>query len=32
MMADGRLARPEKFAHVRGELGLEPDPDAEATE
>jgi hypothetical protein len=24
MMADGRLANPEKFAHVRRELGLEP--------
>jgi hypothetical protein len=24
MMADGRLANPEKFAHVRHELGLEP--------
>lgn len=32
MMADGRLANPEKFAHVRRELGLEPDPDATPAE
>jgi hypothetical protein len=29
MMADGRLANPEKFAHVRRELGLAPGLDAE---
>jgi hypothetical protein len=32
MMANGRLASSEKFAHVRRELGLEPDPDATAAE
>jgi hypothetical protein len=32
MMADGRLANPEKFAHVRRELGLEPDSGEEAAE
>jgi hypothetical protein len=32
MMADGRLANSEKFAHVRRELGLEADPGAEAAE
>jgi hypothetical protein len=32
MMADARLANPEKFAHVRRELGLEPGFDVEAAE
>jgi len=32
MMADGRLANSEKFAHVRRELGLDPGLDAEAAE
>jgi hypothetical protein len=32
MMADRRLADPVKFAHVRKELGLDPEPDAEAAE
>jgi 2-hydroxychromene-2-carboxylate isomerase len=27
MMRDGRLADPEKFAHIRQELGIDPDPD-----
>ena len=26
MMADARLANPGKFAHVRQELGIDPDP------
>jgi len=26
MMADGRLANPKTFAHVRRELGIDPDP------
>ena len=26
MMADARLANPAKFAHVRQELGIDPDP------
>jgi len=32
MMADGRLANPETFAHLRHELGIEPDLDPEAAE
>jgi hypothetical protein len=32
MMADRRLANPEKFAHVRRELGLEPNLDATPAE
>ena len=32
MMADGRLASPEKFAHVRRELGLASGQDTEAAE
>jgi len=27
MMSDGRLANPKTFAHVRRELGIDPDPD-----
>ena len=27
MMADARLANPAKFAHVRQELGIDPDPE-----
>ncbi len=27
MMADGRLANPAKFAHIRQELGIDPAPD-----
>ena len=27
MMADTRLANPAKFAHVRQELGIDPDPE-----
>ena len=30
MMADGRLADPKKFAHVRQELGIDPSPEANA--
>ena len=30
MMADGRLADPKKFAHVRQELGIDPRPDLAA--
>jgi hypothetical protein len=30
MMADGRLADPKKFAHVRQELGIDPSPEADA--
>ena len=30
MMADGRLANPQKFAHVRQELGIDPMPTMEA--
>lgn len=32
MMADGRLADPVKFAHVRRELGIESAPESEAAE
>jgi hypothetical protein len=32
MMADKRLADPEKFAHVRQELGIDPDFRAKAAE
>ena len=28
MMADPRLANPQKFAHIRQELGIDPIPDA----
>ena len=30
MIADGRLADPKKFAHVRQELGIDPSPEANA--
>jgi hypothetical protein len=30
MIADGRLADPKKFAHVRQELGIDPSPEASA--
>jgi hypothetical protein len=30
MMADGRLADPKKFAHIRQELGIDPSPEANA--
>ena len=30
MMADGRLAHPGKFAHVRQELGIDPAPESSA--
>jgi hypothetical protein len=30
MMADGRLANPQKFAHVRQELGIDPVPTMES--
>lgn len=29
MMADRRLADPQRFAHVRRELGIDPDPEAD---
>jgi len=29
MMSDGRLADPEKFAHIRQELGIDPPPETE---
>jgi len=32
MMADGRLADPKKFAHVRRELGIDPDPETAAAD
>lgn len=32
MMADRRLANPTKFAHVRRELGIDPDCQSEAAE
>ena len=32
MMADSRLANPEKFAHVRQELGIDPVPEGRAAE
>ena len=32
MMADPRLANPQKFAHIRRELGLDRDHGAEAAE
>jgi hypothetical protein len=32
MMADPRLANPQKFAHIRRELGLDPDFGAKAAE
>jgi hypothetical protein len=32
MMADPRLANPQKFAHVRRELGIDPGHGAEAAE
>jgi hypothetical protein len=31
-MADGRLADPKKFAHVRRELGIDPDPETAAAD
>jgi 2-hydroxychromene-2-carboxylate isomerase len=30
MMMDRRLADPKKFAHVRQELGIDPEPDGDA--
>jgi hypothetical protein len=30
MMSDRRLADPKKFAHVRQELGIDPEPETEA--
>ena len=32
MMADRRLANPAKFAHVRRELGIDPDPEYKVAE
>lgn len=32
MMADGRLASPAKFAHIRRELGIDPEPDTRAAD
>jgi hypothetical protein len=32
MMSDTRLANPEKFAHVRRELGIDPVPEVSAPE
>jgi hypothetical protein len=32
MMSDTRLANPEKFAHVRRELGIDPVPKVSAPE
>jgi hypothetical protein len=32
MMGDRRLADPEKFAHIRVELGIDPPPEAKAVE
>ncbi len=32
MMADSRLANPEKFAHIRQELGIDPIPKADASQ
>ena len=32
MMADPRLANPQKFAHVRQKLGIDPDGGTEAAE
>jgi hypothetical protein len=29
MMSDGRLADPEKFAHIRQELGIDPPSETE---
>jgi len=29
MMADRRLADPEKFAHIRQELGIDPSPESD---
>ena len=30
MMSDRRLADPKKFAHIRQELGIDPEPETEA--
>jgi hypothetical protein len=32
MIADARLASPAKFAHVRKELGIDPEPDTRAAD